>query len=105
LANKQGNSLQPLALPRSILSWNPTSLHVKPIFHSTVASLCLAAMGLKWYINNKDSPEGFVMTGYPSVVFEFVLYRKQMKELDEQYKAFSDWIEAHGGCPHGRWGS
>ena len=80
------------------------SLFLQNIFHSTVASLCFAAMGLKWYINSKDSPEEFVMTGYPSVVFEFVLYRMQMKELDEQYKAFSDWIEAHGVCPHGRWG-
>jgi hypothetical protein len=31
LANKQGNSLQQLALPRSILSWNLTSLRVKPV--------------------------------------------------------------------------
>jgi hypothetical protein len=97
------------AADKDVFRANPTAfsnpfLFLRNIFNWTVANLCRAAMGLKWYIDSKDSPQGFVMTGYPPVVFEFVLYRNPMAQMDEQYKVFSDWIDVNGGCPHGRWG-
>jgi hypothetical protein len=80
------------------------SLFLRNLFHSTVANFCLAACGLKFFVDNKDSGQ-WVLAGYPPVVFEYILYRKRIEELDEQYKVFSDWIEANGGCPEGRWGN
>ena len=86
------------------LTISDPSLFLRNIFHSTVTNFCFAAMGLKFYIENMNSMK-FILTGYPPTAFEFILCRKKIDEMDEQYKIFNDWIDENGGCPHGRWGN
>jgi hypothetical protein len=82
--------------PHSFLRW---------IFYSVVVNLCLAALGLKHYMDNKEAPTGFVLAGYHPSVFEYVIHRNAIKQMDEQYNIFSRWVEEHGGCRRGRWGN
>jgi hypothetical protein len=91
-------SAQPLSVAES-------NLFLRNIFQSTVVNLCFAGLGLRWYIDSKDSPEGFVIAGHAPTVVAFVWERNRTAELDEQYRIFGQWIEEHGGCEHGRWGN
>jgi hypothetical protein len=45
------------------LSVAESNLFLRNIFHSTVVNLCFAALGLRWYIDTKDSTEGFDTSG------------------------------------------
>lgn len=86
---------------------NPTALmdghlFLRNMLHSTVTNLCLAALGLQWYIDSMPTPQ-IMLAGYHTEVFRFVFERNNVAQLDEQYRVYNDWLEANGGCPHGRW--
>lgn len=76
------------------------SLFLQNAFHSAVANLCFAAIGLKKYVEN-GCTFGPQITMQPMPAFEFILYRKRMTELDEMYRAFNDEIPKD--CSHARW--
>lgn len=78
-------------------------LFLRNMLHSAVTNLCLAAMGLQWYIDSMPTPQEMILAGYHPEVFRFIFERNNVAQLDEQYKVYSEWLEAHGGCPHGRW--
>jgi hypothetical protein len=76
-------------------------LFVRNTLHSVVTNLCLAAIGLRRYIDNGATFNSIVLHPGPSTVFEFIFCRKWVAELDEQYKLFNDDI---GDCKNARWG-
>ena len=71
--------------------------------YQTVTNLCFAALGLDRVIRNNCSFVGIATDIGMETVFDFVLQRNRIVELDEQYRVFSDWIDANGGCKHCRW--
>ncbi|HEX3599975.1 MAG TPA: hypothetical protein VHU84_07515 [Lacipirellulaceae bacterium] len=75
-------------------------LFLKNQYHWTVANLCLAAIGLRTLIKSSGP---LVVSGQPPGVMDFVWWRNRLPQLTEQCKIFSDWIEEHGKCKHGRW--
>ena len=80
------------------------NLFLRNVFHSAVTNLCFAALGLKRYIDNGCTFTDFTMfPGNHPVTVEFILRRKQADQMDEQYRAFSEWVRANGGTDRCYW--
>jgi hypothetical protein len=75
------------------------SLYLQNIFHLTVSNLCLAAVGLKRYIDNKCTFDNIEMS--PMLAMEFLFQRKRMDVLDEMYQELNKAIPE--GLIHARW--
>ena len=76
-------------------------------FHWTTCHLAFAALGLDRYIQNGCTFANLPLLGVgierPTVVIEFLLNRKRMAEMNQQYQTFSNWIEQHGSIDNCRW--
>ena len=76
------------------------SLFLQNQFHSVVASMCMAALGLRLFFNG-DQP--WILSGHVSGVIDFVWCRHQIPQMTEQYEVFNKWVEERGGCSNCRW--
>lgn len=77
-------------------------LYVKNQFHWSVASLCMAALGLRLFITGGDQ---WILSEQVAGVTDFIWCRNQLPQLVEQYKIFNQWIIKHNGGPDCRWKS
>lgn len=75
------------------------NLFLQNTFHLAVTNLCLAAIGLKRYIDNKCTFDQIVMQ--PMGALEFIFHRKRVDLLDEQYRVFNESIPRD--CSQARW--
>lgn len=76
------------------------NLFLQNVFHTAVANLCLAAIGLKRYIDNSD---GIDMSTKPVEALDFIWKRRNVTEMDEAYREASSNIQAAGGASNCRW--
>ena len=72
-------------------------LFLQNTFHSAVTNLCLAAIGLKRYIDNGSTFADIVVNTKPIQALEFIFYRKKVTEMDEAYREANNDILAAGG--------
>jgi len=77
------------------------NLFLQNIFHLSVTNLCLAAIGLKRYIDNGCTFNQIDMC--PMSAMEFIFWRKRAAELDEQYRVLNDDLLKEGECANARW--
>jgi hypothetical protein len=75
------------------------NLFLQNIFHLAVSNLCLAAIGLKRYVDNKSTFDHITMQ--PMAALEFLFFRKKVDMLDDQYRVFNESIPQE--CSHARW--
>ena len=79
------------------------NLFLKNIFHSALSNLCLAAIGLKRYIDNGCTFAKVVISAKPVQALEFIFYRNKVAELDRAYREANESILASGGKSNCRW--
>ena len=78
-------------------------LFLQNIFHSAVMNLCLAAIGLKRYIDNGCTFADIVVTTKPIQAMQFIFDRKKVVQMDEAYHEANKDIEAAKGAWNCRW--
>ena len=78
-------------------------LFLQNTFHSAVTNLCLAAIGLKRYIDNGCTFADIVVSTKPIQALEFIFYRKKVAEMDVAYREANNNILAGGGESNCRW--
>jgi hypothetical protein len=78
-------------------------LFLQNMFHSAVTNLCLAAIGLKRYIDNGCTFADIEVSSKPIQALEFIFYRRKIAEMEEAYREANNDILASGGESNCRW--
>jgi hypothetical protein len=79
------------------------NLFLQNMFHSAVTNLCLAAIGLAWYIDSMAAGGDMVVHGHPFTSMEYIFWRNRTDDLDEMYKSADEEIRKAGNPPNCRW--
>jgi hypothetical protein len=79
-------------------------MFLRNFFHVAVTNLCLAAIGLNYYIENGCTIDNFqIMPGKRLEAVEFLFCRNKIDEMDMEYKRSNDVLIAQGGGDRCRW--